>query len=33
MTVIAETPYGMLSEEQRKLLNDLAGVRTSSALN
>lgn len=31
-TVIAETPYGMLSDEQRKLLNDLANIRTSSAL-
>lgn len=31
-TVIAETPYGMLSDEQRKLLNNLAAVRTSAAI-
>lgn len=31
-TVIAQTPYGMLSEEQQKLLNDLAAIRTASAI-
>ena len=31
-TAIAETPYGMLTEEQNKLLNDLASIRTSAAL-
>ncbi|HBF31652.1 DUF935 family protein [Rhizobium sp.] len=31
-TVIAETPYGMLSDEQRRLLNNLASIRTSSAV-
>lgn len=31
-TVIAETPYGMLSDEQNRLLNNLAGIRTSSAV-
>ncbi|MCA1492715.1 DUF935 family protein [Ensifer sp. NBAIM29] len=31
-TVLAETPYGMLSEEQRKLLNTLSGLRTSAAI-
>lgn len=30
-TVVASTPYGMLSDEQSKLLNTLASVRTSSA--
>lgn len=31
-TVVAQTPYGMLTEEQNKLLNDLASVRSSAAL-
>ena len=31
-TAVATTPYGMLSEEQQKLLNDLAAIRTSSAI-
>ena len=31
-TVVAQTPYGMISEEQQKLLNDLANIRTSAAL-
>lgn len=31
-TVIAQTPYGMLSDEQRRLLNNLASIRTSSAV-
>lgn len=31
-TAIAETPYGMLTDEQNKLLNDLASIRTSSAI-
>lgn len=31
-TAIAETPYGMLTEEQTKLLNQLAAIRTSSAM-
>lgn len=31
-TVVAQTPYGMLTEEQTKLLNDLANVRSSAAL-
>ncbi|WP_084437998.1 DUF935 family protein [Shinella sp. HZN7] len=31
-TAIAQTPYGMISEEQQKLLNDLAAIRTSSAI-
>ncbi|MBP1862157.1 phage portal protein family protein [Rhizobium herbae] len=30
-TIIAETPYGMLSDEQAKLLNMLASIRTSAA--
>lgn len=31
-TIVAQTPYGMITEEQNKLLNDLANVRTSAAL-
>lgn len=31
-TVIAETPYGMLSDEQRQLLQTLANVKTSAAV-
>ncbi|MCJ7996076.1 DUF935 family protein [Rhizobium cremeum] len=31
-TAVAETPYGMLTEEQTKLLNQLAEIRTSSAM-
>lgn len=31
-TVIAETPYGMLSEEQNQLLQKLASVKTSAAV-
>lgn len=31
-TVVGKTPYGVLSDEQNKLLNTLASVRTSSAV-
>lgn len=31
-TVIGKTPYGMLSEEQNRLLNTLTDIRTSSAV-
>lgn len=31
-TVVGKTPYGMLSDEQNRLLNTLVGVRTSSAI-
>lgn len=31
-TVVAKTPYGMLSSEQNQLLNNLSGVRTASAI-
>jgi hypothetical protein len=31
-TVIGKTPYGTISEEQRRLLNSLASIRTSSAV-
>ena len=31
-TVVGKTPYGTLSEEQRKLLNSLNEIRTSSAV-
>lgn len=31
-TIVGETPYGMLTEEQNKLLNTLASIRTSSAV-
>lgn len=31
-TVVAQTPYGMLSDEQRNLLNILAAVKTSAAV-
>jgi len=31
-TVIAETPYGTVTEEQRNLLNSLKDIRTSSAM-
>lgn len=31
-TVIGKTPYGMLSDEQNKLLNTLTSVRTASAV-
>ncbi len=31
-TVVAQTPYGMLSDEQQKLLNNLANIRTSHAV-
>ena len=31
-TVVGKTPYGMLDDEQRKLLNTLTAVKTSSAV-
>ena len=31
-TVIGKTPYGTISEEQRRLLNSLTSIRTSSAI-
>lgn len=31
-TVVGKTPYGMLSDEQNRLLNTLVSVRTSSAI-
>lgn len=31
-TVVAQTPYGMLSDEQNRLLYSLADIRTSSAI-
>lgn len=31
-TVISKTPYGTISEEQRRLLNSLTSIRTSSAV-
>ena len=31
-TVIGKTPYGTISEEQRRLLNSLSSIRTSSAI-
>ncbi len=31
-TVIGKTPYGMMSDEQTRLLNNLANTRTSSAI-
>lgn len=31
-TVVAQTPYGILTDEQQKLLNDLASIRNSAAL-
>lgn len=31
-TAVAQTPYGMLTEEQTELLNKLAAIRTSSAI-
>lgn len=31
-TVVGKTPYGMLSDEQRNLLNTLVSIRTSSAV-
>jgi len=31
-TAVAQTPYGMLSEEQNELLNKLSAIRTASAI-